>query len=68
MTARAIRANGAIWIKEPVVLIPFSDYEELLVEAGYKKTPKLDREIAQARNRLKKGKYIPWDKIKGELK
>lgn len=67
MAVKTFRADRAVHIQEPVVLIPVSDYEELLIEAGYKRTPKLDKEIAQARRRFKKGKYISWNKIKDDI-
>ena len=57
-----------ITIDTPMVLIPIEEYEELLVEAGYKTTPKLTREIKEARARFKKGKTIRWEKLKRELK
>ncbi len=52
-----------IEISGPMVLIPLEDYEELLVEAGYKKTPVLDLHIKEARKQFKQGKAIPWEKI-----
>ena len=54
-------------IKRPMVLIPAEEYEELLEEAGYKNTPGLDKEIAQARVRFRKGKTINWERIKRGL-
>lgn len=56
-----------ITIDSPMVLIPLEEYEELLAEAGYKITPKLDREIKEARARFKKGKTIRWEQLKREL-
>lgn len=56
-----------ITIKEPMVLIPADQYRALLEEAGYVPTPKLDREIAQARANFRKGKTIPWRTLKHEL-
>jgi hypothetical protein len=51
-----------------MVLIPVEEYLILLEEAGYKPTPKLDREITQARARFRNGKTIPWKSLKRELK
>ena len=57
-----------ITINKPMVLIPVEEYEELLAEAGYKTTPRLSREIREARVRFKKGRYIQWETVKRELK
>jgi PHD/YefM family antitoxin component YafN of YafNO toxin-antitoxin module len=51
-----------------MVLIPAEEYKELLEEAGYIKTPKLDKEIAAARARFRKGKTIPWEALKRDLR
>lgn len=56
-----------IAIDRPVVIIPAEEYMELLKEAGYRATPTLSREIAQARARFRKGRYIQWKKLKDEL-
>lgn len=45
-------------------LIPANEYRNLLREAGYLKTPKLDQEIAQARARFRKDKVIKWETLK----
>jgi PHD/YefM family antitoxin component YafN of YafNO toxin-antitoxin module len=57
-----------ITIDRPMVLIPAKEYRNLLREAGYLKTPKLDREITQARARFRKGKVIKWETLKSELR
>lgn len=56
-----------IAIDRPVVIIPAEEYMELLKEAGYQSTPTLSREIAQARVRFRKGRYIQWKKLKDEF-
>lgn len=56
-----------ITITRPMVLVPAEEYQALLEEAGYTPTPKLDREIAQARANFRKGKTIPWRTLKHEL-
>ncbi|MCG2711688.1 MAG: hypothetical protein L6416_05130 [Candidatus Omnitrophica bacterium] len=53
-----------IRINEPMVIIPVEEYQLLLKEAGRSPTPKLDREISEARNRFKKGKTISWKSIR----
>lgn len=60
--------GGAITIDKPMVLIPVEEYEELLREAGDAPTPKLSKEIEQARSRFKKGNYIPWEIVKHAIK
>ena len=50
-------------VKEPMVLVPVGVYRLLLSEAGYLPTPKLDRTIAQARARFRKGRVIPWEHV-----
>ncbi len=55
-------------IDEPMVLIPAEDYRTLLAEAGYLPTPQLDRTIAQARARFRKGHVIAWEQLKRALK
>jgi len=56
-----------ITINKPMVLIPVKEYEDLLVEAGYKTTPRLTKQIKEARARFKKGKTIQWGALKSEL-
>ena len=56
-----------IAIDRPMIITPADEYMELLKEAGYGTTPALNREIAQARARFRKGKYVPWKKLKNEL-
>ena len=53
-----------IRIDKPMVIIPAEEYQLLLKEAGRSPTPKLDREIAAARIRFKKGKTISWKSIR----
>lgn len=66
-----VKSNASIdWpitIDKPMVIIPAKEYMELLKEAGYRSTPTLSREIAQARARFRKGRYIQWKKLKDEL-
>ena len=57
-----------ISINRPMVIIPAEDYTFLLREAGFDSTPKLDREIAAARKRFKKGITVSWKSIKNGLK
>ncbi len=57
-----------ITIDEPMVLIPREEYQALLAEAGYLPTPALDRAIAQARARYRRGGAIPWERLKRALK
>ncbi len=57
-----------ITIEQPMVIIPVEEYRLLLKEAGFAPTPKLDREIAQARARFKKGRTISWKSLKNEFK
>lgn len=54
-------------INGPVVVLPQDEYEQLLREAGHIKTPKLDKEIAAARKRFKKGQGVEWGALKREL-
>jgi len=63
-----IYAQKPITINHPMVLIPVEEYELLLKEAGFSPTPKLDKEITQARKRFKKGKTVRWEKIKNDIK
>jgi len=55
-------------INQPMVIIPTEEYKLLLREAGFASTPHLDREIAEARRRLKKGKAVSWKLIKNGFK
>ncbi|RLD16337.1 MAG: hypothetical protein DRI36_05795 [Caldiserica bacterium] len=57
-----------ITINRPMVLIPLEEYELLLKEAGEKPTPKLMKEISQARREFRKRKTIKWEKLKRDLK
>jgi len=56
-----------ITINRPMVLIPAEEYRALIEEAGYTPTPKLDREIARARENFRKGKTISWHALKHDL-
>ena len=56
--------SKAITIDQPMVILPAAEYELLLREAGFAPTPKLDREITDARRRFKQGKTIRWKSIK----
>ena len=56
-----------ITIDQPMVLLPAEEYRTLLAEAGYVPTPKLDRVIAQARARFRKGRAITWERLKRAL-
>lgn len=58
----------AIPIEKPMVLIPMSEYKFLLEEAGFTKTPRLDKRIAKARVRFRKNQVISWKKLKNELR
>ena len=58
----------AIPIEQPMVLIPMREYKLLLEEAGFSKTPRLDKCIARARARFRKGQVISWEKLKNELR
>ena len=55
-------------INQPVVVLPLGDYRALLTEAGYLPTPKLTREIASARMNFRKGRVVPWEQLKRDLK
>lgn len=59
---------NAVAIDKPMVMVPAEEYLMLLKEAGYSPTPKLDREISQARTRFRKGKTVSWKAFKDELK
>lgn len=54
-------------LDRPMVLLPLEEYEALLAEAGEKPTPRLDRSIAKARARFKKGKAVSWKILKRAL-
>ncbi|MDP8247461.1 MAG: hypothetical protein P9M00_04940 [Candidatus Tritonobacter lacicola] len=56
-----------ITISEPIVILPACEYRELLIEAGYAKVPELEKEISEADIRFRKGKAVPWEKLKLEL-
>ena len=62
-----VRLPHCVTIDRPMVLVPIEEYKELLEEAGYTKTPKLDKEIAAARTRFRKGKTISWETLKRAL-
>ena len=66
-----VKGNASIdWpitIDRPMVIIPAKEYIELLREAEHLPTPVLNREIAQARVRFRKGKFIKWEKLRDEL-
>lgn len=62
-----IRSEAPITIDRPMVIIPVEEYLELLRETGNLPTPILDKEIAQARARFRRGKFINWKKLKDEL-
>jgi hypothetical protein len=51
-----------------MVLLPVEEYRVLLAEAGYLPTPRLTRQLATARARFRKGRAIPWESLKRELK
>ena len=68
MTKRSANVLNPMTVKEPMVLIPVGAYHMLLTEAGYLPTPKLDRTIATARARFRKGRTIPWEQLKRALK
>ena len=52
-----------ITIDKPMVLIPVEEYELLLKEAGEKPTPKLVKEINQAKSEFRKRKTTKWEKL-----
>ena len=54
-------------IDRPVVVLPAEEYRMLLAEAGYLPTPHLDRMIQRARANFRKGKTIPWSRLRHEL-
>ena len=60
-------SDRIIMVNEPMVLITLEEYKELLFEAGYLKTPELDKEISEARKRFKKGEVIDWEALKSEI-
>jgi len=60
-------SDKIIMVNEPMVLITLEEYKELLFEAGYLKTPELDKEISEARKRFKKGEVIDWEALKSEI-
>ena len=62
-----MHTHEPITIDEPMVLVPAGEYTLLLKEAGYKTTPKLDREIKKAKANFRSGKTVPWSKVRNEL-
>ena len=62
------KSTSPIAIDRPMVLLPLEEYHELLVEAGYAPTPKLDRTIAQARRRFRRGTTVSWETLKRALR
>jgi len=60
-------AIHAIPIEQPMVLIPINEYKFLLEEAGFTKTPRLDKRIRQAKVRFSKNEVVSWKKLKDEL-
>jgi len=58
----------AIPIEQPMVLIPMNEYKLLLEEAGFTKTPRLDKRVSRARARFRKNQVISWQKLKDELR
>ena len=58
----------SISIDRPMVLVSVEEYRKLLEEAGYVDTHKLDKEIALARERFRKGKTISWKTLKNDLR
>ena len=65
--AKSKNSFHPVAIEKPVVMLPVDEYLFLLKEAGYKPTPKLNREIDQARTRFRKGNSISWETLKDEL-
>ena len=55
-----------ITISGTMVILPIDEYNELLVEAGYLDVPELEKEVAEAESRYRKGKSIPWDQFKSD--
>ena len=55
-------------VNQPMVLLPTEEYRLLLAEAGYLPTPTLTRQLATARARFRKGRVIPWESLKRELR
>lgn len=55
-----------VTIDKPMILIPVKEHLMLLEEAGYKPTPKLDREITQAGVSFRNGKAISWKALNNQ--
>ena len=55
-------------VDQPMVLLPTEEYRLLLAEAGYLPTPQLTRQLATARARFRKGRTIPWEQLKRDLR
>ena len=68
MKTNSSTAVHAIPIEQSMVLIPINEYKFLLQEAGFTKTPRLDKRISQARARFRKNQVISWKKLKDELR
>ena len=56
-----------ITISEPMVILPADEYNELLIEAGYRDVPELEQEVVDADTRFRRGQAIPWEQFKSEL-
>lgn len=54
--------------KPEAVILSEEDYESLLETLEILSNPKLMKDIRKAKEELKKGKGIPWDKVKGRLR
>ncbi len=65
---RTARGLHPTTIDKPMVLLPAEEYRTLLAEAGYLPTPQLNRTIAQARARFRKGQFTSWEQLKRALK
>ncbi|MBI3601826.1 MAG: hypothetical protein HY209_02930 [Candidatus Omnitrophica bacterium] len=61
------QAHEPITIDEPMVLVPAEEYDLLIKEAGYRPTPHLSRQIKKAKENFRKGKSLPWRKVRDEL-
>ena len=64
---RTVEKLHPVTITQPMVLLPVDEYRTLLAEAGLLPTPKLDRAIAQARARFRKGRVVSWEQAKRAL-
>lgn len=56
-----------VTISEPMVILPVDEYNELLIEAGYRNVPELEQEVAEADIRFRQRQAIPWEQFKSEL-